>query len=510
MRTCFLTGTLGLLAASALFLATTPAPAGDQPAAPAGDTEALARGPVHEAFAEPVDYKPQPGPVVAKKPPDPIDEMPPDQKPEGNDVRWIAGYWAWDGESNDYLWVSGFWRDVPPGRNWLPGAWQEVAGGWQWSPGFWASEESQTVNYVPYPPPSADAGPSTPAPDPSDMYVPGCWIWRETRYLWRPGYWVAYRPDWVWVPARYVWTPGGCVFVDGYWDHPLDVRGLLFCPVRILRRSLAGWVYTPSFVVNCDFLLSAMFVGPSRHHYYFGDYFGDAYARRGFTAWIDYRPTRFSYDPIYNHYRVAYRGEPTWDRNLHGLYRARSSGEAPRPPHTLVQQQTVINNLTVNKTANVNVIKNVNITNVQSVTALTPLAKVPEQKVTRLAGLAPAAKVEPPRTIKVQQVNREQIAREQQQIQHEHQVAQQRREHEAKLVTAGTVHVKPAEQPKATQLVVPKSPVQRPAPVVKPPPAPPAPKHEERAVPAHEPPKPPQPPKPPPPSKPPQKPPQKP
>jgi len=235
---------LGLVGTGVLLVGSTPAPSQQPPPPPAGaaeDTEALARGPVHEAFAEPVDYRPQPGPVVEKQPPDAIDELPPDQKPDGNDVHWIPGYWAWDGESKDYLWVSGFWRDEPPGRRWVPGSWQEVEGGWQWSSGFWAPEDTQEVNYVPYPPPQIDAGPSTPAPQPNDVYNPGCWVWRESRYLWRPGFWVTYQPDWVWVPARYVWTPGGCIFVDGYWDHRLDERGLLFCPVRILRTRLAGW-----------------------------------------------------------------------------------------------------------------------------------------------------------------------------------------------------------------------------------------------------------------------------
>ena len=41
------------------------------------------RGSVHEAFAEPVVYDPGPGPVVPTEPPQPIEEQPPDQKPEG-------------------------------------------------------------------------------------------------------------------------------------------------------------------------------------------------------------------------------------------------------------------------------------------------------------------------------------------------------------------------------------------------------------------------------------------
>src|SRR5262245_20081584 len=83
-------------------------------ASPDEGIEVLARGPVHEAFAEPAETRPQPSAVVEKRPPDPIDEVPPDEKPEGDDVVWVPGYWAWDGDREDYLWVSGFRRVPPP------------------------------------------------------------------------------------------------------------------------------------------------------------------------------------------------------------------------------------------------------------------------------------------------------------------------------------------------------------------------------------------------------------
>ncbi len=85
--------------------------------------QVLTRGPVHEAFAETVTFDAEPGIVVPKAPPAAIEELPPDQKPEGANVSWIPGYWAWDDERNDFLWVSGIWRDLPPGRQWLPGYW---------------------------------------------------------------------------------------------------------------------------------------------------------------------------------------------------------------------------------------------------------------------------------------------------------------------------------------------------------------------------------------------------
>src|SRR5262245_36358912 len=40
-----------------------------------------ARGPVHEAFAQPWEKNPGPNQAVAKRPPDPLAEEPPDQRP---------------------------------------------------------------------------------------------------------------------------------------------------------------------------------------------------------------------------------------------------------------------------------------------------------------------------------------------------------------------------------------------------------------------------------------------
>ena len=142
-----LAAALGLVTAAALWRPTTAQePPPDSP--PAG-VEVMARGPVHEAYAEPTDPRPQAGPVVPKQPPDAVEELPPDQKPEGDNVEWIPGYWAWDDEQNDFLWVSGFWRECRPGPQWVPGHWQQVEGGWQWSAGFWASADQQEVEYLP-------------------------------------------------------------------------------------------------------------------------------------------------------------------------------------------------------------------------------------------------------------------------------------------------------------------------------------------------------------------------
>src|SRR5437870_3068612 len=143
MRFRFLTLLVPLVGAAALLVGQVRVP-GEEPGEDTDPpvqegVEPLARGPVHEAFAQPITAKAEAPDVETKEPPAPVEEIAPDQKPDGNNVQWIPGYWDWDDEQENFLWVSGFWRDVPPGREWVPGHWQEVKDGWQWVHGFWAS-----------------------------------------------------------------------------------------------------------------------------------------------------------------------------------------------------------------------------------------------------------------------------------------------------------------------------------------------------------------------------------
>src|SRR5947209_562734 len=168
-----LTLALAGLCGLAVWFAAEPA-AARQDVAQTNGVEILTRGPVHEAYAEPLDPRPQPTPVVTQQPPEPVPEVPPDVRPEGDNVVWIPGYWAWDTDSNGFLWVSGVWREVPPERQWVSGYWQQVEGGWQWVPGFWAATTTDQVEYLPQPPePIPEAQP--PAPDETSIYVPGNW-----------------------------------------------------------------------------------------------------------------------------------------------------------------------------------------------------------------------------------------------------------------------------------------------------------------------------------------------
>jgi hypothetical protein len=396
--------------------------------------DVLTRGPIHEAFAEPVNSRPQPGPVIPKQPPAPIEEEPPDQKPAGDNVQWFPGYWAWDDDRNDYIWVSGIWRIAPPDRQWVPGHWDQVQGGWQWSPGFWNTVQEDQVEYLPEPPAPVEAAPSTPQPNQDSVYIPGTWIYRQTRYVWRPGYWVDYRPGWVWIPAHYVFTPVGYVFVDGYWDFELERRGLCFAPVYFRRPlwRVASWVYRPQYVVYDDFIRGALFIRTGFSSYYFGDYFDAGYRPRGFTAFVDYRFGRTGYDPLYSYYRWDHREDRNWLRDLHGLYAGRFSGEIARPPRTLVQQNTLIQNI-------INNVTNINVTNVRNVTAIAPITKVDK------------------RIVNLQPVPQQQRVQERRFVQSLRQASVQRAEVETKLVAQGGVPTRERPTPRVAQLSLPKT-----------------------------------------------------
>jgi hypothetical protein len=139
---------------------------------PAKGPEVLKKGPLHEAFAAPVTFNPEGPPVIAKAPPPQVEEVAPEPKPEGDNVQWIGGYWAWDEERKDYIWVSGVWRAVPPGKSWVGGRWKQVEGGFQWVPGYWSSagagsagaSATATVEVKQAPPQSLESGPTSDPP----------------------------------------------------------------------------------------------------------------------------------------------------------------------------------------------------------------------------------------------------------------------------------------------------------------------------------------------------------
>lgn len=308
--------------------------------------QVLEEGPVHEAFAEPIAADVGSGSVIQQEPPKPVDEIPPEYRPEGNNVEWIPGYWMWLEDRNDFVWVSGVWRAIPPGRSWTPGHWASVEDGYVWTPGFWSDIASEQLEYLPYPPQTLDQGPSTAAPSDNHFWIPGNWVWQNQNYAWRSGYWYPGQANWVWVPEHYCYTPRGAVWVRGYWDYPLQRRGLLYAPVYWNNgyRYGAGYAYTPNRVINSALLLSSLFIDNNRGYYYYGRGFG---GRTGFSPWYVGGGPGF-YSPLYGYYSWQFgRNSNDWrDRFDNERYRFDNDFDGRRRSQNDVNQLiTSVNDL---------------------------------------------------------------------------------------------------------------------------------------------------------------------
>jgi hypothetical protein len=333
-----------------------PTPVSDVPKG----VDVMARGPVHEAYAAP-NVEPKATVLIPRKPPAPMEEMPPEDRPDG-DVVWVGGYWNYDDDRKDFLWVSGCWRVKPEHKEWVPGYWREVGDQWQWVAGFWSSviaatattpARAQEVTYYPQPPAPPNLAPVGPPAEPDLFYVPGYYQWNGSYYVWRAGYWSRVRAGYIYVPSHYQWTPTGYVFVPGYWDYTIARRGVVYAPVVIDTAVVpATYVYSPAYAVHDVLIVDAMFVQPGYAHYYFGDYYGPVYANRGYVTTVVY--SRSYYEPVVVYQRYEYRDNPRWFDVQINLVFDRNAGRAPLPPRTLVEQQTVINNMTVNHTTVVN------------------------------------------------------------------------------------------------------------------------------------------------------------
>lgn len=332
-RTAVLLAMLVLAAGPLSCVATEQAP----PIPPEEQPEVLTSGPVHEAFAEPVNLEPQTGLVVPMEPPAKIEEVPPPERPEGDRFAWVPGYWSWDSDRKGFVWVSACWRAAPPNRSWVPGYWARVPEGWEWVPGFWTPTTPQKIEYLPVAPPIADVESEDLPPSVDYVWVPACPYWVRDQYVRRPGYWLRQQVGWVWVPSHYIRTPRGYVFVAGHWDYALDRRGVLFAPVYFPRPVYArvGFVYRPSIVIDLGVLQFSLFAYPRYSHYYFGDYFDDVYLSLGIFPRFESVRSRRWYDPFYRYDRWQHRRiEPRWDDRERREYDLRRADRDLRPPKT--------------------------------------------------------------------------------------------------------------------------------------------------------------------------------
>jgi hypothetical protein len=305
------------------------------PPPPIMEVEVLTRGPVHEAFAQPVILDEGAEFMISRRPPPPLDELVPNERPHGSHIVWIPGYWIWDTDRNDFIWVTGCWRAVPPNTSWVPGYWAQARSGYQWIAGFWTTADTDEIEYLPAPPATLEEGPQG-AGYPNSIWIPGCWVRHQGRYAWRPGFWEQANPNWVWEPAHYVVTPRGWVYVDGYWDYPLERRGVAFLPAYLSPRlyGQAGYRYSPEFVLDLGVLTLELFSSPQRHSYYFGDYYGPEYSREGFHPWYEARERHDYYDPIFVQQQWQHRDDRRWVDNQRTQYEHRRDDQTLRPART--------------------------------------------------------------------------------------------------------------------------------------------------------------------------------
>jgi hypothetical protein len=236
------------------------------------DAEVASSAPVHEAFAAPRPTSLDAPALVEKAPPRPLREDIPDEKPEGDNVQWIPGYWDYDGDASKFVWVSGVWRMPPPGRQWAAGYWVEADGQWRRQPGFWAAfnagEKNQQLVYFPKPPePRGENVEDTPA---NKVFAPGSWTYGATGYTWNAGQYINAAPGWSWTTASYSWTPAGYTYTRGYWDYSYARRGLVYAPVYLPRavRNVANYYYRPIRVYAPGYLASTLAVAGNSRAYY--------------------------------------------------------------------------------------------------------------------------------------------------------------------------------------------------------------------------------------------------
>jgi hypothetical protein len=236
------------------------------------DAPVATSGPVHEAFASAKPTSLEPPPLVEKAPPRPLEEEIPNEKPEGENVQWIPGYWEYDGEANKFVWVSGVWRIPPPGRQWASGYWSEVDGQWRRQPGFWAAfnEDGKAQELIYYPKPPEPKGENQAEAPPNKVFAPGSWTYGAGGYTWSAGQYINAAPGWYWTAASYSWTPAGYTYTRGYWDYSYVRRGLVYAPVVLPAtvRNVTNYYYRPTRVIAPAYLARALAVASVTSPYY--------------------------------------------------------------------------------------------------------------------------------------------------------------------------------------------------------------------------------------------------
>ena len=220
-------------------------------------------GPIHEAFIgkeageailEAVPKKP-PEPIVEKKsenrkPPASTTsgKTPIDERQFQEELVWIPGYFAWVKENQDFVWVCGTWRRPPPHHQWIPGEWLALEGeSWVWLPGFWSQEALSQMRPIGETPPDEIDENVCKSFNGDQYWVRGYWKFdtQKKTYVWHAGRFETFDPNWVYSPAHYVWRSNGYLFIPGFWDWPLEKRGVVYPSTTIHLDEYENFLYQP-------------------------------------------------------------------------------------------------------------------------------------------------------------------------------------------------------------------------------------------------------------------------
>lgn len=229
-------------------------------------------GPLHEAFITAnvgniiLEAAPNPPPTIV------LEKIPP--SPDSKAI-WISGYWEWYPNRNDFIWVPGLWRLSPPERVWVSGSWVATEEGWVRVHGFWSDVPVERLKYIQeIPPDNLEESPSI-APAENYFWMSGYWEYDESSqtYAWLDGQWAPFDPNWIYVPAYYVWRPDGYVFVNGYWDWPVENVGTPYASVYIPPNDRPNFVFVPTYIVQQEEYISNYFVNYPNYLYFFHFHF---------------------------------------------------------------------------------------------------------------------------------------------------------------------------------------------------------------------------------------------
>ncbi len=194
-------------------------------------------------------------------PPALIEELPPDERPVGENVLWIPGYFAWDEDRLDFIWISGVYRDAPRGilGSRVTGD-QPLAGPNGFRVFGLQSHKKQQIKLKPKSSFTqsrrsrwSKARPS--AAERESFWIPGNWRYVSNKYAWQAGYWSAAQHGLDLVPAPLHWNAAGYVLYPRVWDYSLAQRGLVFAPVYFDAAYYANpVVYRPQVILRSNFL----------------------------------------------------------------------------------------------------------------------------------------------------------------------------------------------------------------------------------------------------------------